>query len=153
MDVKLVNPFIEATIHVLSSLAFTQAHAGVPYIKVDHVAKGDISGVVGLTGEAKGTISVTFTQKCILHIVSSMFGDEIKEMNEEVKDAVGEILNIVSGHGRQKIQTMGKTIQGAIPTVVVGKDHVINHMTSYPIVAIPFETENGGFTFEVCLEE
>jgi chemotaxis protein CheX len=152
MDVQLVNPFIDATIHVLSSLAFTEAHVGKPYVKKDTVAQGDVSGVVGLTGETRGTISVTFSRKCILTIVSKMFGEEITEINDEVKDAVGEILNIVSGHGRQKLQGLGKSLKGGIPTVITGKNHVITHMTSKPVIAIPFNTESGDFTFEVCLE-
>jgi chemotaxis protein CheX len=153
MDVQLVNPFIDATIHVLSSLAFTAAHVGRPYLKQDAVAQGDVSGIVGLSGEAKGTISVTFTKPCILKIVSKMFGEEVTEINDDVKDAVGEILNIVSGHGRQRLQVLGKTLKGAIPTVITGKNHVITHMTSQPIIAVPFNTENGSFTFEVCFEK
>lgn len=153
MDVQFVNPFIDATIHVLSSLAFTEAHVGKPYLKRDAVAQGDVSGIVGLSGEARGTISVTFTKPCILKIVSKMFGEEITEINDEVKDAVGEILNIVSGNGRQRLQGVGKTVKGAIPTVITGKDHIITHMTSHPIIAVPFNTENGSFTFEVCFEE
>ncbi|HOO46208.1 MAG TPA: chemotaxis protein CheX [Deltaproteobacteria bacterium] len=153
MDVSLVNPFIDATIYVLSSLAFTNAHVGEPYLKRNNVAKGDISGVVGLTGEASGSISVTFSKTCILKIVSKMFGEEITEIDEDVKDAVGEILNIVSGNGRKKLQEMGKTMKGAIPTIVTGKNHTITHITSASVIAIPFFTENGDFTFEVCFED
>jgi chemotaxis protein CheX len=152
MDVLLVNPFIDATLHVLSSLAFTQAQVGRPYVKKDSVAQGDVSGVVGLSGEANGTISVTFSRKCILTIVSRMFGEEVSEITDEVKDAVGEILNIVSGNGRQKLQGLGKNLKGGIPTVITGKNHVISHVTSKPIIAVPFSTENGDFTFEVCFD-
>ena len=95
MDVTLVNPFIEATLHVLSSLAFTKASAGKPYLKKDQLATGDVSGIVGLSGEARGTISVSFSENSILSIVSNMFGELVNEINDEVKDAVGEILNIV----------------------------------------------------------
>ncbi len=153
MDVKLVNPFIEATLHVLSSMAFTKAVAGKPYLKKDAVAKGDVTGIVGLIGEASGTISVSFTEECILAIVSNMFGEEIKEINDEVKDAVGEILNIVSGQARKKLETTGKLLKGAIPTVIAGKNHTITHITKQPIVAVTFETDNGGFTIEICIEE
>jgi len=152
MDVKLINPFIDATLNVLSSLAFTDAHVGKPYLKKDTVAKGDVSGIVGLTGETSGTISVSFSKMCITSIVSKMFGEEITEINDEVKDAVGEILNIVSGQARQRLETMGRILKGAIPTVITGKDHSITHITRRPIVAIPFSTNNGDFTIEVCLE-
>ncbi|HHO76333.1 MAG TPA: chemotaxis protein CheX [Deltaproteobacteria bacterium] len=152
MDVSLVNPFIDATIYVLSSIAFTNAHVGEPYVKKNNIAKGDISGIVGLSGEASGSISVTFTKTCILKIVSKMFGEKVTKIDDDVKDAVGEILNIVSGNGRQKLQAMGKTMKGSIPTIVTGKDHTITHITTASVIAIPFFTENGDFTFEVCFE-
>ena len=153
MDVTLINPFIEATVHVLSSMAFTRAHVGKPYKKKDHLAKGDVTGIVGLTGETRGTLSVSFSEECILSIVSKMFGEEIKEINDEVKDAVGEILNIVSGQARQKLETLGRLLKGAIPTVIAGKNHSITHITTHSVIAIPFHTDNGQFTIEICLEE
>ncbi len=153
MDVMLINPFIDATIHVLSSMAFTQAHVGKPYRKKDNLAKGDVTGIVGLTGETRGTLSVSFSEDCILSIVSKMFGEEITEIDHEVKDAVGEILNIVSGQARQKLETLGRTLKGAIPTVIAGKNHSITHITTHSVIAIPFSTDNGKFTIEICLEE
>ncbi|HOJ14599.1 MAG TPA: chemotaxis protein CheX [Deltaproteobacteria bacterium] len=153
MDVNLINPFIEATLHVLSSLAFTQAKAGKPYLKKDQMARGDVSGIVGLSGEARGTLSVSFSERSILSIVSNMFGEPVHEINDEVKDAVGEILNIVSGQARQKLESMGRSLKGAIPTVITGKNHTISHITKQPIIAIPFDTDNGHFTIEVCIEE
>ena len=153
MDVKLVNPFIEATLHVLSSLAFTKATAGKPFLKKDSLASGDVSGIVGLSGEARGTISVSFSEESILAIVGNMFGEPVKEINDDVKDAVGEILNIVSGQARQKLEAMGRSLKGAIPTVITGKNHAISHITKQPIIAIPFDTDNGHFTIEVCIED
>jgi chemotaxis protein CheX len=153
MDINLINPFIEATLHVLSSLAFTKARAGKPYLKKDSVATGDVSGIVGLTGEASGTISVSFSEESIIAIVSKMFGEPVSEINEEVKDAVGEILNIVSGQARQKLEARGISLRGAIPTVITGKNHTICHITKHAIIAVPFDTDNGKFTIEVCLEE
>lgn len=152
MDVTLINPFIDATLHVLSSLAFTEARAGKPYLKNDSLAQGDVSGIVGLTGETSGTLSVSFSEQSILAIVSSMFGEPVNKIDDEVKDAVGEILNIVSGQARQKLEMKGRTLKGAIPTVITGKNHTISHITKHPIIAIPFDTDNGTFTIEVCLE-
>jgi len=153
MDVKLINPFINATLNVLETMAFTKAQAGKPYLKNDQVAPGDVSGVIGLTGEINGTISCSFTEKSILAIVSNMLGEGMKEMNDEIKDAVGEITNMISGQARQELEELGRSLQAAIPTVITGKNHSITHMTTSPIIAIPFSTDNGEFTIEVCFEE
>ncbi len=66
MDVNLINPSIDATLHVLETMASTKAEVGKPYLKKHQVARGDVSGVIGLTGESKGTISVSFTEESIL---------------------------------------------------------------------------------------
>jgi chemotaxis protein CheX len=153
MDVKIINPFIEGAIHVLNTMSSTPVTAGKPYVKTNRIAEGDVTGVIGLTGESRGTVSVTFTEACILDVVSKMFGEEMKTMNEEIGDAVGEISNMISGHARKKLEGLGKSLKAAIPTVVMGKNHKLTHMTSRPIIAIPFTTEKGGFTIEVCFED
>ncbi len=153
MDANLINPFIEATLHVLETMASTRAEAGKPYLKKDRVARGDVSGVIGMTGETRGTISISFSEASILPIVSNMLGEEMKEMNEEIKDAVGEVTNMISGQARKRLDEQGRSLKAAIPTVIMGKDHSITHMTTYPIIAIPFSTDNGEFTIEVCFEE
>jgi len=153
MDVNLINPFIEATLNVLGTMASTKAQSGKPYLKKDEVARGDVSGVIGMTGETKGTVSVSFTEKSILAIVSNMLAEEIKELNEEIKDAVGEITNMISGQARKALEELGRPLKAAIPTVIMGEHHTITHVTIYPIIAIPFSTDNGEFTIEVCFEE
>ena len=152
MDVQFINPFVNATIHVLKTMAQTDVKAGKPFLKKDKVARGDVSGLIGLTGEVSGTISVSFTEKSILAVVTRMFGEEVTSLNDEIGDAVGEISNMISGQARQALEEMGRPLQAAIPSVIMGKGHQITHITSHPVIAIPFETDNGGFTIEVCFE-
>ena len=152
MDVQLINPFINATLKVLETMALVKAKAGKPFLKKDTTARGDVSGIIGFTGETNGTVSVSFDESCILKIVSSMFGEEIIEINSEITDAVGEITNMISGQARQELEGIGRTFHGAIPTVVTGKAHEIRTNTKGPKIAIPFDTAAGSFTIEVCLE-
>jgi chemotaxis protein CheX len=152
MNVKLINPFINATINVLETMAFVNVTAGNPYVKKDNVAVGDVTGVLGLTGVANGTISVTFEEKCILTVVSNMFGETMTELNTEIADAVGELTNMISGQARRELEEVGKVFKAAIPSVITGRNHSITHYTDGPKIAIPFSTENGDFTIEVCFE-
>jgi chemotaxis protein CheX len=153
MDVKFINPFITATLHVLKTISATEIEAGKPFLKKDKYARGDVTGVIGLIGDVRGSISVTFTEKCILTIVSKMFGEDQKILNDEIKDAVGEISNMISGQARQALEGLGRNLKAAIPMVIMGKDHSICHITSHPIIAIPFNTPAGAFMIEVCFEE
>ncbi|MCK5096969.1 MAG: chemotaxis protein CheX [Desulfobacteraceae bacterium] len=152
MDVTLINPFINATINVLETMAFMEVNAGKPFLKTDLVAIGDITGLMGLTGVANGTVAVTFQSKCILAIVSNMFGEKMDEINSEIIDAVGELTNMISGQARRELEETGRSFKAAIPSVVAGPQHSITHYTDGPRIAIPFHTDSGEFTIEVCFE-
>jgi chemotaxis protein CheX len=91
MDVRFINAFLEGTISVLKTMAFIEPKPGKPYLKKDALARGDISGIIGLTGSVTGSMALSFSEKSILKIVSNMLGEEIKEINGDIKDAVGEM--------------------------------------------------------------
>ncbi|MCP3898624.1 MAG: chemotaxis protein CheX [Desulfobacteraceae bacterium] len=152
MDVTLINPFINATINVLETMAFMEVNPGKPFLKTDLVAIGDITGLMGLTGVANGTVAVTFESACILAIVSNMFGEKMEEIDSEIIDAVGELTNMISGQARRELEEVGRSFKAAIPSVVAGPKHSITHYTDGPRIAIPFNTDSGDFTIEVCFE-
>lgn len=152
MSIEIAKSFIKATTEVLAIMAKITPVAGTPYIKTDNTAKGDVTGVIGLTGDKTGTISVSFTQKCALAVVKKMLGDDIQDVIQDTKDTVGEITNMVSGKTRQLLEKNGLTILSSTPTVIMGKGHTIHHISSEPVMAIPFITEHGEFTVEFCFQ-
>lgn len=151
MDVKYINPFLEGTINVLRTMAFVEPKPGKPFIKRDEYAKGDISGIIGLTGSITGSMALSFDEPCILKIVSNMLGEKIQGMNGDIKDAVGEITNMVSGVARQQLEKEGIILKAAIPTVVTGKNHSITHVLGGPSIIIPFQTTDGNFVVDFCI--
>lgn len=152
MSIDVAKSFIKATTEVLSTMAMITPVAGKPYVKNNSTANGDVTGVIGLIGDKTGTISVTFTQKCALAMVKNMLGDDIHDVVGDTKDAVGEITNMISGKTRQLLAQNGLNIQAAIPSVIMGKNHSVHHITSEPIMAIPFSTDYGEFTVEFCFQ-
>ena len=153
MNVQFINPFIEGTVSVLKTMAFVEPRAGKPYLKLDNLAKGDISGIIGLTGSATGSLALSFSEGAILKIVSNMLGEDLKSINSDVQDAVGELTNMVSGVARKNLEAAGFYIQAAIPTIVSGKNHSIAHVMGGPSLIIPFEIDEGVFVVDVCLAE
>ncbi|GAH45879.1 unnamed protein product, partial [marine sediment metagenome] len=45
---------------------------------------------------------------------------------------------------RKRLEELGKSLKAAIPSVIMGKNHTVSHMTTSPTIAIPFSTDNGG---------
>jgi chemotaxis protein CheX len=153
MNAKVITSFLDATQNVLKTMAFIDPRPGKAFLKGDNVARGDVSAIIGMTGSVRGSLALSFSGSCILKIVSNMLGEEMSAITGDVKDAVGEITNMVSGVARQKLEGEGYNIAAAIPTVVSGENHTILHVLAGPSLIIPFETEDGPFVVDICLKE
>jgi len=152
MDVNYINPFLQGTLDVLKTMASIIATPGKPYVKTSMTAAGDISGIIGITGDATGSLAISFTERCICDVVNSMLGENHASINAEIIDAVGELTNMISGAARNLMEKQGIKAFAAIPTVVHGKNHTINAIYNVPSIIIPFATNAGAFFVDVCIK-
>lgn len=149
---EYITPFLSASIEVLKTMAATEAHPGNPVKQPPMPAQGIVSAVIDLEGKTNGSLSITFTQPCILEIVNKMLGETHSEMNEQVCDAVGELVNMISGAARRRLQEKGFVFTAGLPRTLMGEGHTIDHVTG-TLVRIPFKTDAGVFYVEACFEE
>lgn len=154
MNAELINPFLEAILGVLNTMAQLKATPGRPIVKQDDIAHGDVTGLIGMTGEqARGSLAVTFSEQAILDISRRMLGEESKAIDATVADLVGEITNMVTGGAKRVLADKGYHFDLAIPAVVSGKNHQIIHKTRGRKIVVPFTTEAGPFYVEICFED
>ena len=152
MDVRFINPFLDGAVEVLTKMARMKPVAGKPFAKSNDSAYGDVSGIIGMTGDAIGSLALTFSEECIIGIVSNMLGESYKEINKEVMDTVGELTNMISGASRKLMEKDNLKVFAAIPSVIFGKDHSVRHVVRGMSIVIPFHTESGDFVIDVCLQ-
>jgi len=153
MDVKFINPFLQGSLEVMKKMAFTDARPGKVYLKESNIAYGDVSGIIGITGDATGSLAISFKEACICDIISRMLGEPCTSINQDVFDGVGEITNMISGVARTHLEKEGMAVYAAIPAVVYGRDHTVNHILNSPSIVIPFFTERGSFVVDVCIKQ
>ena len=153
MNVNFINPFLQSLLNVISTMASMDLTPGKPQIKVDNLAKGDVSGLIGLVGpQTKGSLSITFEQKLVLQIMQNMLGENPGKINEEVTDLVGEITNMVTGGAKNLLAQKGYEFEMATPMVVSGKGHTISHKANGTKIIMPFTSPHGTAYIEICFE-
>ena len=153
MNVEYVNPFLSSLVNVLSTMANTTIVPGQPRIKKDEVARGDVSGLIGMIGpQTKGSFSVSFEESLALEIMFRMLGERPKTINEEVTDMVGEITNMVTGGAKRILGEKGYEFSMATPVVVSGKGHTITHKCDGPKILMPFDSDFGEVHIEVSFD-
>lgn len=97
MKAEFVNPFLASLLNVVQTMATMELSPQKPRLKKDEIARGDVSGLIGMIGpQTKGAMSITFDEKLALEIMHRMVGERPVGINEEITDMVGEITNMVT---------------------------------------------------------
>ena len=150
MDVAYINPFVISTIETFNKMLSSDAKPGKIALKDSAIHSYDISGIIGLSGEAQGSICLSFPKLIALKVVSALLGMEIKIVGAEVSDAIGELANIVAGNAKQHLTQFNLSI--SLPKVIIGKDHTVASQRGIPTIVVPFISNLGNFAMEVSLK-
>ena len=138
MDIKYINPFIIAAQTVFKTMLGISAEMGKPALKNVNRTSGDVTGIMGLVGDKKGTVAISLREAGARFVYKTLVGEECDSINQDVVDAIGEITNIISGQARKEFEKSGINLNAAIPMVIVGKEVEMNFITKIPIISLPF---------------
>ncbi|PJG59120.1 chemotaxis protein CheX [Aeromonas cavernicola] len=153
MKADFINPFLISLLNVISTMAQLELKPGTPKRKVDEVARGDVSGLIGMVGpQHRGSLSISFEKGLALEIMRRMLGETATTINEDVTDMVGEITNMVAGGAKRMLDEKGYEFGMATPIIVSGPSHTITHGADGTKIMMPFESEYGRATIEICFE-
>jgi len=151
MDATFINPVLKAVVNILQTMAQITPQPGKPEIKADDISRGVISGFIDLTGsDARVSVAVTFSKEAILDIGSRMMHMELKEVDDIIKDLVGEMANMVAGGAKANLQEAGYDFDLTLPSIVVGEEHQVKHSVEGVTLMLPFSIGAGQFYVEVC---
>jgi len=152
---QYIQPFIKVCKKVFQDLVCLELDAKIPhFIDRNAVLEWDISGVIGLTGEARGAVVISMKQDLAVRLTAILSGKVHTSVDNYVMDAVGELINIIAGNVKQELEDAFRLVI-SLPTIVRGKEHIIKWPnTQTRIICIPFETSGSDtFTLSVALEE
>ncbi|ARR48278.1 TPA: chemotaxis protein CheX [Photobacterium damselae] len=153
MKAEFVNPFLASLLNVVQTMATMELSPQKPRLKKDEIARGDVSGLIGMIGpQTKGSMSITFDEKLALEIMHRMVGERPVGINEEITDMVGEITNMVTGGAKRILADKGYDFDMATPAVVSGRGHTITHKCEGAVIIMPFESDYGRAFIEICFD-
>lgn len=153
MKAEYVNPFITSTSEVFKTMVGIEPERGNLYIKSDEKFPYDISGVIGLAGQASGFVVISMTEKLALKVVENFLGEKKTSLDDDVMDAIGEILNMIAGGAKQVFSKTGISFKISIPNVVVGKNHVVGKQKNVQCIGMTFSVGEDTFVIEVALNK
>lgn len=102
VKVEHINPFVNATKVTFETMVHTAATPGKIMLLSGSKLNYDISGIIGLSGGAKGTVAISFPRVTALKVVSEFIGEKQLALDETVKDASRRTGQYHRGRGEER---------------------------------------------------
>lgn len=151
MDQSYIIPFIKSVQNVFETMLQLPVQIGKPTLRKENEPSFDISGIIGMSGDVEGTVVLSFPTATGERVVSLFTGSEMNHTHEDFPDAIGELVNMVSGGAKAQFQ--GKKVSISCPSVVIGSSHQVYGRKDVVAICIPCSSDCGDFNVEVSIKQ
>ncbi len=142
----------EKIIEIVNEIYSTMIFMDVEYMddsRVYQTLSTGISSIVGLGGDVRGVVSVHMETGAALKTTENLLGIALEEIDDDVKDAIGELVNMIAGGVKIFFSDNGIDAKLAIPSTIAGKGYRTGGITGATSVKVPFSIEGGSFMVEL----
>lgn len=153
LDVKLINPFLQATVEMFKNIAGMNLTIGKPELS-DLVFSHEIFVVqAGLTGNLKGQILLVYEENNAKKIASNMMGGmPVNELDEMACSALNEMCNMIMGNSATIFSTLDVFIDITPPILLRGSK--LEFKSDIQALKIPLVDSDGPVSeLYVCIAE
>jgi len=121
---KYIQSFIKVCESVFRDFCKTEVNAGEVFnLTREKKDMGwDISGIIGLSGQIAGAVSLSMKDNTAFRVTKTLTGVDHSSFDADVNDAIGEIINIITGNIKKVFEETHRTTI-SLPSIVQGKGH------------------------------
>jgi chemotaxis protein CheX len=150
VDVKYINPFIEAFFSVMPQLGFGKVEKTNLSLKDSNLTYTGVIMTVGIVGEMKGNVVYYLDLENAKKVASTMMmGMPVDEFNEMAQSAISELANMLTANAATFFANIGITVDISTPTLLYG-DQVAVKMNSSQILCIQLLADDIPFDINIA---
>ncbi|MFO7767050.1 MAG: chemotaxis protein CheX [Pelovirga sp.] len=150
---EYAQDIIDSTQDIFSSMIMLDVTPGEPFLRNDDKLVNSISGIIGLAGNTKGMLAIHMTNEAALAVTAAFLGMEVEEIDEDVRDAIGELANMLAGSIKSILDPGGSDIKLSMPSAIYGEDYTVDCLAGAHSVTVPFTFDGLGFMVELQLRK
>lgn len=148
-ELDLGQEIIAATQEVFSSMLMLEIKGEDVSEQGRSVIHSNMTSMIGLGGGVRGMLAVHCPGAVAKAITGGFLGMEIEELDEDVKDAIGEIANMVAGNLKIAYGNSGVNVELAIPTSIIGESFRLSGIAGAKRHFVAFQLDSGSFWVEL----
>jgi chemotaxis protein CheX len=122
----VIEEIVSSTNEVFTAMIPMEIKSDGSFYQKEEMISTDVMSLVSFTGEHSGILAVFCNKEIALKITSSMLSIEATEIDQDTKDAMGEVTNMIAGTLKNKICDKFGDMHLSVPIVIAGGDLTIS---------------------------
>lgn len=152
MNVKILNPFLEAAAEVVAAECKTSVERGNLTLHKSSMTADEVTVLISLIGKIQGVALYGMSIQTGLGLVSRVMGQTFTEFDSLAQSGVAELGNVISGCATVKLSQAGYVADISPPTLILGKGLTVSTL-DFPRIVVPLTTEAGDVTVHLAIRE
>ena len=152
MDVKFLNPFVEAAFEVLQAETGLRISRGELSLEKASYYTDEVTVIISLVGRVEGNVFYSLAQATAVVLASRMLGEPLNEFNTLAQSGIAELGNVITGRASVKLSEAGYNSTISPPALLLGKGAIISTLDMARLV-VPLESEQGTVKIHLALRE
>ena len=141
-DTPMVEVMVASLVDVTRDIFSTMVDRTVEFSEPTYAGPqptANVVATVGYAGTLSGYVSLCVSKEAALEIAQALLGSAAAEAHEHVRDAAGEMANMIAGSVRTAMTDRGETLGISTPIVTVGTDFSTAALRDVSQAVCPFK--------------
>ena len=134
----MVVSLVDVTKDIFSTMLNRAVEFGEPSFKGPQPT-ANVVATVGFAGTLSGYVSLCVSKEAAFEIAQALLGSSADEAHEHVRDAAGEMANMIAGSVRTNMTDRGEQLGISTPIVTVGTDFATAALRDVQQAVVPFK--------------
>ena len=152
MNVKFLNPFVEAANEVLQAEVGVTISRGNLSLHKSALTADEVTVMISMVGQVQGVVLYGLSVPTSLALVSQMMGETCTEFDNLAQSGIAELGNVITGRASIKLSEAGYNCNISPPALIVGKNITISTL-DFSRIVVPLGSSLGEITVHLALRE
>lgn len=152
MNVKFLNPFVDAAFEVIEVETGYKIARGELGLEKDAYVTDDITVIISLVGQVEGNVFYSMPSGTALALASRILGEDLPQFDALAQSGIAELANVITGRASIKLAESGFQSTMSPPTMLQGKGARISTL-DYARLLVPLSGDCGNLAIHLALRE
>jgi chemotaxis protein CheX len=152
MNVKFLNPFVEAANEVLQAEVGLTVTRGNLTLNKSALTADEVTVMISMVGQVQGVVLYGLSTSTGLALVSQMMGETCTEFDNLAQSGVAELGNVITGRASIKLSEAGYNCNISPPALILGKSITISTL-DFSRIVVPLTSSLGDIVVHLALRD